>query len=150
MKAMRLGLCAMVLLVGCSTVPPEKVETQVYRHGFDAVQRTNIPPDWTGQGLTVTTTCPWAQLAKFSGDGKYYCPTNNDTQELRSLRHPISITGNYASMVIPAAGQAASGAFMGLGFGLGASHIPPSNVSQSVTGTQAVKTNFESPGAVIK
>lgn len=115
-----LGLCAMVLLVGCQTVKPEKVETNVYRHGFDAVQITKIPPDWTGAGKEIVTQCEWAHMAKSPVDQKYYCPGKALIQDAQaSHRHPLIITGSYKDVVIPAAGEAAQGAFMGLGIGLG-------------------------------
>ncbi len=146
------ALLGVALLVGgCTThqPKPEDAKTTVYRHGFDAVQITKIPPDWSGTGKEISSTCLWSQLAKSSIDDRYYCPPDGSIESLKTKRDPMIITGAYKDSVIPAAADAA-GTLGGAAIIMHGLRGSGTRVNQSVNGTQTNIPVFESPGTVIK
>lgn len=135
------GLTLCILISGCVTHQPaaESAKTTVYRDGFRAIQITKIPPDWSGKGKEVTSYCAWKQLAKFSGDGRYYCPLNPD-DELRTQYGNLLVTASYMEEVIPAAGDLLSGLGTGIPIMYGLMKTPTSTVTQTGP-TQTIRTS---------
>lgn len=121
-----LSLC--LLLGACAPV------VEVYKMGNEYIQDAHSR-NWWGPNWQRVTYC-W-QLK----DG--YCPKDDTRVETASS---IAMDAPGRSMAVAAAGNVP----LGLGIGLGLAYQNAGRMTQSVTGNQAVKTNFESPGAVIK
>lgn len=152
MSLKTLCLLSLCLLMGaCSThqPKPEEAKTTVYRDGHMAVQVTKLPPDWSGTGKEIVTDCRWDQLTKSLIDGRDYCPPKASKEAYESARHPLVISGNYMTTVIPAASHVAGNVALG-GLVMHGLRGAGSTVNQSVSGTQTNIPVFESPGAVIK
>jgi len=121
-----LSLC--LLLGACTPV------VEVYKMGNEYIQDAHSRNWWSPNWQRVTYC--WKLQ-----DG--YCPKEDTRVETASS---IAMTAPGREM----AEGAAKNVPLALGFGLGLAYQHANRMTQSVTGTQAVKTNFESPGAVIK
>lgn len=128
MRAIAMWLLTMMLTVACAPV------VEVYKMGNEYIQDAHSR-NWWNPNWQRVTYCWKLQ------DG--YCPKDDTRVE----------TANSIAMTAPGR-EMAEGAMknvpLGLGFGLGLAYQHVGRMTQSVTGSQAVKTNFESPGAVIK
>ena len=127
MKALMLVLTA-AFLSACAPV------VDVYKMGNEYVQDAHSRNFWAPNWQRVTYC--WKLQ-----DG--YCPKEDTRVE----------TASSIAMDSPARAAAAgfvSNMPLGLGIGLGLAYQNVGRMTQSVTGSQAVKTNFESPGAIIK
>lgn len=129
MKALIL-LCSVALLTACAPV------VDVYKMGNEYIQDAHSRNFWSPNWQRVTYC--W----KLDNG---YCPKDDTRSETSS------------SIAMDSPGRAAAAGFisnvpLGLGIGLGLAYQNVGRMTQSVTGqqSQAVKTNFESPGAVIK
>lgn len=122
------SLCAVVLLSACAPV------VDVYKMGNEYIQDAHSRNFWAPNWQRVTYC--WKLQ-----DG--YCPKEDTRVE----------TASSIAMDSPARSAAAGFAAnvpLGLGIGLGLAYQNVGRMTQSVTGNQAVKTNFESPYGVIK
>ena len=131
MKTGRLLLALQLLvLVGCAPV------ITVSKMGNEYVQDAHSR-NWWGPNWQRVTYC-WKLDNGF-------CPKEDTRVETVSS---IGLESPGQKMAVGAATMAPLG--LGLGLGLAYQHV--GRMTQSVTGqqSQAVKTNFESPGAVIK
>lgn len=123
-------VACLLLLSACAPV------VDVYRMGNEYVQDAHSRNWWSPNWQRVTYC--WKLQ-----DG--YCPKEDTRVE----------TASSIAMDSPARTAAAgflSNVPLGLGLGLGLAYQNVGRMTQSVTGqqSQAVKTNFESPGAIIK
>ena len=124
-----IALLGMVLLMG-ACAPVIEVQPAGNEYVQNAYSRNFWWPNWQR-----VTTC-W-QIK----DG--YCP-KEDTRVETQTQIAMEASGHKAAV------GAVSQIPLAMGLGLGLAYQNAGRMTQSVTGNQAVKTNFESPGAVIK
>ena len=124
-----IALLGMVLLMGaCAPV------IEVHKMGNEYIQDAHSR-NWWAPNWQRVTYC-W-QLK----DG--FCPKDDTRVETASS---IAMTAPGREM----AEGAVKNVPLAMGLGLGLAYQNAGRMTQSGTGNQAVKTNFESPGAVIK
>lgn len=122
-----LSLC--LLLVACAPV------VDVYKMGNEYIQDAHSR-NWWGPNWQRVTYC-WRL-------DHGYCPKDDTRVETASS---IAMSAPGRELASAAMGSVP----LGLGIGLGLAYQNVGRMTQSVSGpSQSVKTNFESPGAVIK
>lgn len=97
MRAMILGLCAMVLLSGCA----ERLKH--YHQGNDVVERHIIPSSWDEPGRVAERTCSESNMIDSKFWGKKVCPSDVDKNAVLSVDRGTIQTASYKDMVVPAA-----------------------------------------------
>lgn len=139
----RLLLLPLLLLVsGCA----ESLEH--FHRGDKIVERHHMPGTWGVPGNTSYTECREDQMKPSKYWGKKVCPDSIDSNATLAVDRGYVQSPNYASLVVPGAIQAAGLISAGGLISHGLQHQNAARMTQSVTGS--VKTNFESPGAVIQ
>lgn len=128
------------VLAGCAM--PAK--TKVTKDGFTARQKTVEAHRAIVEEYDVyRTDCRYDQLAK-DKDGEYYCPADGSKEGYNShvylAQYMESVLNQWGPEVLKAGAWVGSAGL--LMHGLQHQAVAPTS--------QAVKTNFESPGAVIK
>ncbi len=143
-----LCLCLLVVMTGC--MMPAK--TKVTKDGFTARQKTTEAHRAIVEEYDVyRTDCRYDQLALDKTDNQYYCPGDATKEGYNSHIY----LAQYMESVLDKWGPETlrAGAWLG-GSAMIMNGLRTQNVArmtQSVNGqqSQAVNTNFESPGAVI-
>ena len=97
MRAMIVGLCAMVLLSGCA----ERLKH--YHQGNDVVERHIIPSSWDEPGRVAERTCFPQEMVDSEFWKKKVCPSDVDKNAKLSVDRGTIQTASYKDMVVPAA-----------------------------------------------